>query len=114
MPQETSEVITAPNNEMPQETSEVITAPDEDESLGVWYVHSFTKTDPDKPTDTGMRSYTVYMAKNEAENAQIVLSSENAKTGLSVSCTPLRNKNGDEIAAEIREKVLERLMEMEK
>ena len=101
MTKETGEATTAPNNEMPQETSEVITAPDEDESLGIWYVHSFTKTDPDKPTDTGMHSYTVYLAKNETEDAQIVLSSENARRGLLISCTPLRNGNGDEIPVKI-------------
>lgn len=87
--------------DVPVVTDEIIKAPDEDESLAVWYEHSFTKTNPDKPEDTGLRSYTVYMAKAEVENAQIVLSSDSDKTGLSVSCEPLKNKDGAEISAEI-------------
>lgn len=90
--EETTQMIT---------TNEIITAPDEDESLNVWYAHSISKTDPEKPADTGMRSYTVYMAKAEVEDAQIVISSENAKSGLSVVCTPLSNGNGYEIDTEI-------------
>ena len=87
--------------EMPVETDEIITAPDEDAGLSVWYENSFTKTDPDRPEDTGLRSYTVYMAKAETENAQIVVSSDSDKTGLSVACEPLKNKDGAQISAEI-------------
>ncbi|MBQ7699385.1 MAG: DUF4091 domain-containing protein [Clostridia bacterium] len=87
--------------EMPVETDEIITAPDEDAGLTAWYAHSFIKTDPDRPEDTGLRSYTVFMAKAETENAQIVLSADSDKTGLSVSCGPLKNKDGAEISAEI-------------
>ena len=94
---ETTEEVTT----VAETTSEIITAPDEDESLSVWYAHSITKTDPDRPSDTGMRSYTVYMAKAETEDAQIVISSSDAKSGLSVTCTPLTNKDGYEINAEI-------------
>lgn len=100
---EETETITITEEEVtePVATDEIIKAPDEDESLDVWYEHSFTKTDPEKPADTGLRSYTVYMAKSETENAQIVLSSNTDKTGLSVSCESLKNKNGDEINADI-------------
>lgn len=82
-------------------TDEIIRAADEDEGLNVWFTHSFTKTDPDRPEDTGLRSYTVYMAKAEKEDAQIVISGAEEKQGLSVVCTPLKNKNGAEIPAEI-------------
>ena len=82
-------------------TSEIITAPDEDEKITAWYAHSFVKTDPDRPEDTGFRSYTVYMAKAETENAQIVVCANEDKSGLSVSCTPLQNGDGASIEAEI-------------
>ena len=98
---ETEQITTEEVTTMEETTSEIIKAPDEDESLLVWYDHSFTKTDPEKPIDTGLRSYTVYMTKAEVEDAQIVISSEDAKTGLSVTCTPLKNKNGVEIETEI-------------
>ena len=96
-----TETETEEVTEMPVETDEIMTAPDEDESLSVWYEHSFTKTNPDKPEDTGLRSYTVYMAKAETENAQIVISADADKTGLSVVCEPLKNKDGAQIGAEI-------------
>ncbi len=83
------------------ETDEIIKAPDEDEGLSAWYVHSFVKTDPERPADTGLRSYTVYMTRGEVEDAQIVISSGEAKEGLSVRCDGLKNKNGDVISAEI-------------
>ena len=98
---ETEQITTEEVTTVEETTSEIIKAPDEDDSLLVWYDHSFTKTDPEKPADTGMRSYTVYMTKAEVEDAQIVISSEDAKTGLSVTCTPLANKSGYEIGTEI-------------
>lgn len=82
-------------------TSEVPTAPYEDESLQLWYVHSFTKTDPDNPTPTDMKSYTVYMGKNEAENAQLVLYSDVEQTGLSVSVSELTDKDGNKLSPEV-------------
>ena len=97
----TAEITTEEETEMPEVTNEIIEAPDEDKDLSVWYAHSFTKTDPEKPEDTGLRSYTVYMTRGEIENAQIVISSQDEKSGLSVTCTPLKNKNGDEIGTEI-------------
>ncbi len=82
-------------------TDEIIKAPDEDEGLNVWFTHSFTKTDPDRPADTGLRSYTVYMTRGEKEDAQIVISGADDKNGLSVECTPLKNRDGYEINTEI-------------
>ena len=79
----------------------IITAPHEDDTLDVRFVHSFTKTDPDVPVFNGMRSYTVYLAKAVKENAQIVISAKEDKKCLSVTCGPLKNKNGDEIDTEI-------------
>lgn len=92
---------TAAETTAPPETDEIIKAPDEDDGLSAWYVHSFTKTDPDRPKDTELRSYTVYMTRGETENAQIVISSEEARSGLSVTCSPLKNSDGDEIKTEI-------------
>ena len=75
----TAQITTEEETEMPEVTNEIIEAPDEDTGLSVWYAHSFTKTDPEKPEDTGLRSYTVYMTKGEVENAQIVISSQDEK-----------------------------------
>ncbi|MBQ1848539.1 MAG: DUF4091 domain-containing protein [Clostridia bacterium] len=84
-----------------QHTEEIIKAPDEDENVSVWYVNSYTKTDPDKPEDTGISANTVYMAKREVENAQIVITAKEDRKGLSVVCPPLQNENGDKIGCAI-------------
>ena len=80
---------------------EIIIAPDEDESIRAWFTNSYTKTDPDHPADTGVYAGTVYVTRRETENAQIVIAADEAKTGLSVTCSPLENKNGARIEVQI-------------
>ena len=101
--EKTTEITTEKEEESTVEpqTEEIVTAPDEDENVKVWFTNSYTKTDPDKPADTGLVSQTVYMAKRETENAQIVITANEDKSGLSVICSPLQNKNGDTVQTEI-------------
>lgn len=44
---ETEQITTEEVTTVEETTSEIIKAPDEDDSLLVWYDHSFTKTDPE-------------------------------------------------------------------
>ena len=101
--QKTTQAATEPVTEEQTEaaTEELIVAPDEDEGINAWYVNSFTKTDPENPEPTDMKSFTVYMTRGECEDAQVVISASESKEGLSLQSTSLRNKNGDEIQTEI-------------
>ncbi|MBQ2730086.1 MAG: DUF4091 domain-containing protein, partial [Clostridia bacterium] len=76
-------------------------APYEDASLSMWFEHSFKKVLTKDITPSGMDTYSVYMAKNEIENAQFVLYSDTTKTGLTASVTSFTDKNGNEIPASI-------------
>ena len=63
------------------------TAPNEDSSISMWFEHSFNKVMTSDKTHSGMDTYSIYMAKNEIENAQFVLYSASTKTGLRATVT---------------------------
>ncbi|MBE6587499.1 MAG: DUF4091 domain-containing protein [Ruminococcaceae bacterium] len=69
----------------------------EDESLDLWFEHSFTKVFTSDTTPSDMDTYSVYMARNEKENAQFVLYSDTDKTGMKATVTSFTNEAGDEI-----------------
>ena len=71
----------------------------EDESLEMWFEHSFKKVFTSDVTPSDMDTYSVYMARNEKENAQFVLYSETDKTGMKATVTSFVNENGNEIPA---------------
>ena len=77
------------------------TAPNEDSSISMWFEHSFKKVLTSDKTPSGMDTYSVYMAKNEVENAQFVLYSDTTKSGMSATVTSFTNEAGDEISAEL-------------
>ncbi|MBQ8475116.1 MAG: DUF4091 domain-containing protein [Clostridia bacterium] len=71
----------------------------EDESLSLWFEHSFKKVMTSDTTHSGMDTYSVYMAKNEKENAQFILYSDETKSGLSASVTSFTDGKGNTIDA---------------
>ncbi len=73
----------------------------EDPTLDLWFEHSFKKVMTQDKTHSGMDTYSVYMAKNEIENAQFILYSDETKTKMKVSVTPFTNEFGDQIDADI-------------
>jgi len=77
------------------------TAEYEDSTLGFWFEHSFKKVLTKDKTHSGMETYSVYMAKNEIENAQFVLYSDTDRTGMKASVTSFTDSNGNEIPAAI-------------
>ncbi|MBE6714963.1 MAG: hypothetical protein E7575_06775, partial [Ruminococcaceae bacterium] len=77
------------------------TAPYEDEDIELWFEHSFKKVLTQDITPSGMDTYSVYMAKNEIENAQFVLFSEETKSRMSAGVSDFTNEKGDTIPAEI-------------
>ena len=85
----------------PSEVYEVQTAPYEDESLQLWFEHSFKKVMTSDTTHSGMDTYSVYMGKNEIENAQFVLYSEETKTKLRATVSDFTDAYGNTVDAEI-------------
>jgi len=77
------------------------TAPNEDSSISMWFEHSFKKVLTEDKTSSGMDTYSVYMAKNEIENCQFVLYSDETKAGMSAAVTSFTDSNGNVIPAEI-------------
>ena len=76
-------------------------APYEDSGISLWFEHSFKKVLTEDKVHSGMDTYSIYMAKNEIENAQFVLYSDTTKTGMSATVTSFTDGNGNEIPAEI-------------
>lgn len=77
------------------------TAANEDASLSMWFDHSFRKTFTSDKTSTGKETYSIYMAKNEIESAQVVLYSDTEKTGMNITVTDFTDGNGNTVPAEL-------------
>lgn len=73
----------------------------EDQSVSLWFEHSFNKVYTSDTEPSGMDTYSVYMAKNEKENAQFVLYSDEDKSGLRATVTSFTDKDGNEIPATV-------------
>ena len=58
-----------------ESANEKIDAPYEDETLDLWFDHSFVKVGQNSVASTGLYTYTMKMAKNEIENCQFFLAS---------------------------------------
>ncbi|MGM9635564.1 MAG: hypothetical protein ACI3YE_05355, partial [Candidatus Avispirillum sp.] len=78
----------------PADTYVKETAEYEDSTLSLWFEHSFKKVLTEDITPSGMDTYSVYMAKNEIENAQFVLYSDTDKTGMKASVSDFTASDG--------------------
>ncbi len=76
-------------------------APYEDPSIDLWFEHSFKKIMTSDITPSDMDTYSVYMAKNEIENAQFVLYSDETKTKMRASVTDFKDEYGNTVDAEL-------------
>ena len=66
-----------------------------------WFDYASEKKEQNDISDTGMDSFTVYMAKNEIENAQFFISSKNDMNGLSITVDTLTDTSGNTIDTEV-------------
>ena len=73
----------------------------EDPSIDLWFEHSFKKVMTSDTTPSDMETYSVYMGKNEIENAQFVLYSDETKEKMRVSIADFKDENGNTVDAEI-------------
>ena len=75
----------------PEVSNEKINAEHEDESLVMWFDHSYYKTPGETVTSNGKNTYQMRLAKNEIECAQMVLASKTDRQGLTVEVTDFTN-----------------------
>ncbi len=73
----------------------------EDPTLQLWFEHSFKKVMTSDTTPSDMDTYSVYMGKNEIENAQFVLCSDETKTNMRAIIGKFKDANGNTIDAEL-------------
>lgn len=84
-------------------SAEHIDAEFEDGSIHLWFDYASEKISDSVGADgdTGMESFTAYMAKNEIEDIQFVLASDSDKEGLSAEVSSFCDKDGNTLDAEI-------------
>ncbi len=73
----------------------------EDPSISLWFEHSFKKVMTSDTTPSDMATYSVYMGKNEIENAQFVLYSNETKEKMRASVSDFKDENGNVVDAEL-------------
>ncbi len=81
-----------------------ITAPYEDSAIQMWFEHSNVKVHQEDTVSTGKDTYSIYMAKNEIQGAQVVLySPEETKANLKAELTTFTamDGSGNEIESEL-------------
>ena len=102
----TAEQISDTETEYVTETEPTkINLKETDAQLDVWYNHAFNKTATNK-NPAGIRSagtedYTVYMAKNEYENAQLWLYAPAGINGISVELSGINDGYGNSLQTDI-------------
>lgn len=85
----------------PAESYIHVDAPYEDSSISLFFDYASEKRSPDMIDNTGMEAFSVYMAKNEIEDAQFVLVSDENKEGMTASFSGFVNDSGDTLEADI-------------
>ena len=78
-----------------------LTATKEDANLDLWFNHAYINNPAEDITSTGMNSYQLRLAKNEAEGTHMFLVSKTGHNGISVSVTPFKNASGAELKTEL-------------
>lgn len=107
------EVVTDP--EVEQKVEDLLATPDsapaldntkldaanEDANLDLWFNHAYINNPAEDITSTGWNAYQLRLAKNESEGTHMFLVSKTGHNGLTVSVTPFKNANGDELGTEL-------------
>ncbi len=75
----------------PGVSNDPVAAEYEDESLVMWFDHSYCKTPGETVTSNGQNTYQMRLAKNEIETAQMVLASATAREDLTIEVSDFVN-----------------------
>ncbi|MBO4364022.1 MAG: DUF4091 domain-containing protein [Clostridia bacterium] len=80
-------------------------AENEDSSLGMYFMHTFTRTVEEDKTikKKGAATYLISLAKNEAEDCQLILSADKTLEGLTLETDGFSNGAGATLITEILE-----------
>ncbi len=73
----------------------------EQNGISLWFDYATEKREQTDVGGTKLASFTVYMAKNEIENAQFFLEAAETVTGLSADITPFTDADGNTVEAEL-------------
>lgn len=79
-----------------------LVAEHEDATLSMWFDHLYNRTPQDVATSNGNASYQIFLAGNETEGCQVLLSPETDVQGLRVYLTDFTNEHGDVLPSELR------------
>ncbi|MDD6094400.1 MAG: DUF4091 domain-containing protein [Clostridia bacterium] len=85
----------------PSDTYTHTDAANEDPGISLWFDYATEKVNDTTVNNTGKESFSVYMAKNEIENAQFVLYSETGRTGLTAELSEFSDGAGNTLDADI-------------
>ncbi len=96
-----AEALLATPDKAPAADNTKLNAAHEDAGLDLWFNHAYTKTPAEDVTSTGWNTYTLRMAKNEAEGVHLLLASANGHDGISVSLTDFANDAGHTLKTEL-------------
>ncbi len=86
---------------LPSDSYTHVDAQYEDSGITLWFDYATEKKAQDNTEVTDMESFTLFMAKNEIENAQFFLTADSAREGLSADITPFTSADGDVIDTEL-------------
>ncbi len=95
------EELLATPDKAPEADNTKLDAAHEDATLDMWFNHAYTKTPAEDITSTGWNTYTLRMAKNEAEGVHLLLASQNGHKGLTVSVTDFAGAGGATLKTEL-------------
>ncbi len=95
------EALLATPDKAPATDNTKLDAAHEDANLDLWFNHAITKTPAEDITSTGWNSYTLRMAKNEAEGVHLLLASKTGHNGITVSVTDFVNAAGVTLKTEL-------------
>ena len=73
----------------------------EDASLDIWFDHMYDRTANNNNVSTGKSSYQMMLAKNEREDCQLILASDNNTEGLKIYISDFKNANGDTLTTDL-------------
>ena len=91
--------VTIPTSSADNYKSE--TAEYEDASLKIWFDHMYDRTAINNNVSTGKLSYQMMLAKNEREDCQLILASDNNVEGLKIYISDFTNAKGDTLVTDI-------------
>ena len=94
-------LLSIASDNAPEVSNEPVTAEYEDGDISLWFDHSYYNTPAEETTPNGRNTYQIKLAKNETEGCHLLLSSSEAKTGLTLSVSKFKNADGQKLDNEV-------------